>query len=173
MSLYRQFATNPTLEAEGVEFTFNDSNAQPVFRVRLARAGGANKKYDTVREREMAPLRRIENPSSALLQKVARRVFAEACALPGTWQFKERIGHVCQGNTLGSDLVWSPAIPGCRTSDGFLKGIETKTGEVVTDTVENVVKVLEDLPELFMALAREANSIAAFKDEDLQDDSKN
>ena len=52
MGLYKQFATDSTLEKEGIWLDYND------FRILAARAGGANKKYLSYAEKKMKPFRR-------------------------------------------------------------------------------------------------------------------
>lgn len=183
MSLFSEFETSASDEANGVEFSYTNRFGEVVFKVRLARAGGANTKFEQVQEREMAPLRRTKNIAPSLREKVYRRVFAEACALPGTWQFKERLGMKVGDNTCNivkdeqgvatKELKWEPETPKNRTADGFIKGIEQRNGAVVPDTVDNVAATFEQLPELFLMLFQEATSRDAFRVEEIEEDSKN
>ncbi len=183
MSLYSEFEVSSKNEQNGVDFTYTDDNGKPVFKVRLARAGGSNSRFDEVQEREMAPYRRQKKMSAQLREQIYRRVFAEACALPGTWMFKERAGMKCAGNSCDyaidesgvktNQLAWTPEVPRARLADGFVKGIEQRDGTIVPDTAETVAVVFEALPELFLMLFREATSRDAFRVEDLEEDSKN
>lgn len=177
MSLYSVFSTNPEDEKRGVEFSYTDSFGNIMFSVRLARAGGANKKFEQLHEKAMAPYRRVKKLDSSVTEAVYRKVFAEACALPGTWKFREVEGMTCEGNTCvkGEDgkLSWTPNTPKARMEDGFIKGIQVRSGEVVKDTVDNVYEVFQDLPELFLMLFQEAASRDAFRYEEREEDSKN
>lgn len=58
MSLYKNFKTDTSSEVEGIEVTYpaNDDGTIPTFR--LARMGGANKKYQRELERRTRPYAR-------------------------------------------------------------------------------------------------------------------
>lgn len=173
--LFASFETDKKSEAEGVEFTFNGNDGKPVFRVRLARAGGANKKYDQVRERVSAPYRRLNKITAEVQHQIGLEVFSEAVAIPESWEMAERPGLKCAGNVCSKDesgkLVWLPEIPK-TLSAGFLKGIELRD-EVVPSTPENVSKVMEALPDLYNMLVAESMSHDVYRKEALDQDSKN
>jgi hypothetical protein len=184
--LFSQFETDKKAEAEGVEFTFLGDDGEPVFRVRLARAGGANKLYDQVRERVSAPYRRLQKITDEVQHKISMEVFSEAVALPDTWEIKERDGLKCAGSEYGPlpkdpsdtnpnapvEYGWLPEAPKGRSKDGFIRGIEWR-GTIVPATVENVYKVMDALPDLYAMLVRESMSHAAYRKEALAEDSKN
>lgn len=174
--LFSQFETDKRSEAEGVEFTFTGNDGNPIFRVRLARAGGANKKYDQVRERVSAPYRRLQKITPEAQHQIGLEVFSEAVAIPTTWEMAEREGLKCQGNVYqkneAGELVWLPEVPKGRSADGFIRGIEVND-EVVPSTVETVVKVMEALPDLYAMLAVESMSHEVYRKEAVEQDSKN
>lgn len=176
MSLFKSFATDSKIENEGILFTCLGPDGKPVFRVRLARMGGSNERFDKVRERVMGPYRKVHGQlTQKVRDELAQRVFAEAGALPGTWAMYEREGLKCKGNEFkkndSGELAWSPSIPAERGEDGFVKGIDLKD-EVVRDTVENVTKVFAELPELYAMLATEALNADSYR-VDVEADAKN
>ncbi len=182
MRLFSEFKTDSSLESKGVEFTYTDGHGNPVFQLRLARAGGSNKRYDQVKDTQMAVYRKTRELSPEVIQKVARRTFAEACALPGTWKFMEYAGMRCDGNTCvavldeegkpTAELKREPETPKRRLPDGWVKGIENSAGDLVPDTIDAIDQVLESLPDLYIRLAQESVDFKTYQ-ADLEDDAKN
>lgn len=72
-SPYTQFETDAALETEGVVLDYGE------FRIRIARAGGANKKFAKVLEAKLKPYRR-QIANDTLDEEVARRIQIEAYA---------------------------------------------------------------------------------------------
>lgn len=72
-SPYTQFATDTSLETDGVILDYGD------YQIRIARAGGANKRFGKVLEAKQKPYRRqIQNET--LDEEIAKRLLAEAYA---------------------------------------------------------------------------------------------
>lgn len=183
-AFFSDFSTRKDWEKEGVEYTWEGVDG-PMFRCRVARNGGGNDRVEKLREKLFAPLRRMRDPSDEVVHKIMRRVFAEACALPGSWQFREREGLKCEGNTYGyeldaegntvdgSALQWRPERPKACREDGWVQGVETKPNSIEPDTADNVEKVFTALPELYSQIAAFATNVSNYRQEDLEEDSKN
>lgn len=148
MSLYSEFKTDPKLEQEGVLFTYTAGDGKPLFRVKLARSGGRNKKYDQVRERITEPYRRLKNLTDEVKEQIALSTFAEAVVVPGTWETYD------------------------RDTNEYVPGIETPTG-VKPATPETIVSVLKDLQDLYLVLVSESINMDNYRAEVLEQDAKN
>ena len=149
MSLFSEFKTDKLLEAEGTQFTYTAGDGKPMFRVRLARAGGANKKYDQVRERVTSPYRRLKSLTDEMQQQIAYEVFAEAIVVKDSWETYD------------------------RKTDDFVPGIEQADGSVVPATIENIIKTVKELPDLYSILLAEALNMDNYKRVALEQDAKN
>jgi hypothetical protein len=84
MSIYKQFGTNIQAEQAGIDITFaaNDDGSIPTFRV--ARMGGANKRYTTELTRRTRPLTaaiRNNTLGEEKAQQLSMEVFVEAVLL--------------------------------------------------------------------------------------------
>ena len=87
MSMYDQLQTDPALETKGVEVDYGS------FRVTLARAGGANKKYEKLLDAKSKPHRRAmktETMDNAVAIGIMREVYAESIILH--WESKDAKG---------------------------------------------------------------------------------
>jgi len=143
MSMYAQFQTDETLETKGVIIDYGQ------FRVTLARAGGANKKYSKVMESKAKPFRRAiqtETLDNDVAMKMLRESFAEACVL--NWEVKQ-------------------------DDDEWVRGIEGKDGDLLDFNRDNVIATFENLPDLFSDLQEQANKVSIYREEILEQDSGN
>jgi hypothetical protein len=151
MSIYNEFATDAGLESRGFEFEWIGRNGKPVFKCRLARPGGGNKEYESVRERVMAPFRRAKSLSPEVQAKASRDVFAQACVVPGSW-----FSYI---------------------NDEWVEGIQDHqadgTDPVVPATPDTISRILGEQPELFLHLVNEATDVENYRIEGLEEDSKN
>lgn len=143
MSMYRQFQTDGDLETKGIVLDYGD------FRITVARAGGANKKFARILERTTKPHRRAiqtELMDNDLARSVLRQVYAEAVVLD--WETKV---------------------------DGKLKkGIESADGgDLLLVTSANIVATFEALPDLFTDVQEQASKVALFRQEILEEDAGN
>ena len=78
MSLYSQYKTNTEYETKGVTFEFG------TYRVVLARAGGANSKFQKTLTTKLKPYRRaVQNNSldSETEIRIMREAFIECCVM--------------------------------------------------------------------------------------------
>ncbi len=79
MSLSKAYGTDKKLEQEGVWFDYGDAG-----QWKLARAGGANQRFNRVKERVLKPMRRriqSGNISEDMLSKSMVKIYAEAVVL--------------------------------------------------------------------------------------------
>ena len=143
MGLKDQFATDVSLETEGIVIDYGTD------RVRIARAGGANKKFAKLLERKTKPFRRaiavgaFDNDRS---MSILRDVYAEAVVL--NWEVNK----------------------GTDQEPKWVKGIDPKdagmTGkDLLPVTPENVKKVFLNLPDLFTDLQQQAVAGALYRQE--------
>lgn len=132
MSLYGQFKTDPNVERNGVIIDYG------IFRVTVARAGGANKKFAKLLEARTKPFKRAiqtetMDPDQAL--NILRRVYAETIIL--NWE--------------------------TNVNDKFKVGIEAEDGsKLLPFNADNVELTLKNLPDIFMDLQEQAGKMALF-----------
>ena len=72
-SPYALFSTSPALETDGITLDYG------AFRIRIARAGGANRKFQQVLEAKLKPHRR-QIQTETLADEVAHRLIVDAYA---------------------------------------------------------------------------------------------
>lgn len=132
MSIYKLFATDPGLEKDGFALEYGDATFI------IARAGGANKKFQSCIERKMRPYRSAIN-SGTMDEKTAQKLLAEAYA--------EAI-----------ILAW--------------EGVTDQDDEPLEFTKENVIKVLIDLPDLFIDIQEQSTKVANFTIAEASEDAK-
>ena len=124
MSTYESFRTDPKLEQEGIELDLGEAG-----QFQLARAGGANKRYQKRLQALMRPHRRLlqagELPEE-VAQKVLAQVYAECIILD--WE-----------NVTGPD------------------------GEELKFSVENCVRLMLDLPDLFVTVRATAEDATLYR----------
>lgn len=148
MNMYEQFETDVGLETAGIWVDYGD------FRISIARAGGANKKYLSYAEAKTKPFRRAiqagtmpEDRSRNLLYDI----YAKTVVLD--WQ-------VSDGQDKNGDPKWKP-------------GIHKKGGGILEFSQENVVLTFKNLPALFLDLQQVADSVSVFRKDEMEEDSKN
>jgi ABC-type nitrate/sulfonate/bicarbonate transport system ATPase subunit len=133
MGIYDKFSSDVELESRGVVLDFGNGEW-----VRIARAGGGNKKFLRLFEQLIKPHRRsisLGSMDDKKAEEVMHTVFAKTVVLD--W-------HITGED--GADIPFS---------------------------VENVVKVFQDLPEFFGNIKVEAENRANFKREQQEEESKN
>jgi hypothetical protein len=134
MSMYEQFQTDTSLESQGIWVDYGD------FRVRLARSGGGNKKFEKTMAALTAPYKRAiatETLSEDVSQKILMQGFVEAVILD--WQVKDD-----------------------ESESGWKQGIEDKDGSIMPFNAENVEKTLKALPDLYIDLRAQAGKATLF-----------
>lgn len=142
-SPFKQFSTSSELETLGVWLNFGD------FHIKVARAGGSNKRYGKASDLYFEPHRRAAEVG-ALSEKDASEALANVYA----------------------DSV----ILGWRTvnEDGsFRDTIDGPDGEPWQFTRENVVKLLTLLPDFFGVLRKHCENFQNFKRSSLERDAGN
>ncbi len=150
MGLYDTFETDAELEKKGVILDYGD------FRVRIAFAGGSNKKHVAYSEKKFKPLRHainsgaIDNDRASL---VLYDIYAETIILD--WETKV-------GKIEGTD------------EDNWVVGIEPKGGgDLLPVTKPNIIQTFKNLPALFNDIKVQAESISNFRTKEMEDDSGN
>lgn len=133
MSMYKMFKTDGGLESEGIFLDYGS------FRVRIARAGGQNKRYMKALEAATRPYRRAIDTgmlSPERSMEIMRQVFAQTVVLG--WEIK--------------------------VGDQWQAGIEAEDGSIMPFNVDNVKATLEALPDLFADIQEQANRTALFRE---------
>jgi hypothetical protein len=144
-SAYKLFANDKSTEQEGILINYGD------FRLRIARAGGANQKFRRLLQAKLKPYRhQIDNDTmdEAVSEQLLRAAYAEAVIL----------GWESRVETNGVE-TWEP-------------WLETPDGRVEYSTAA-CVKVLNDLPELFRDVQTMAGKSANFRRAEEEEDAKN
>lgn len=140
--MYDKFKTDESREINGILLDYGD------FRVRIARAGGGNKRYAKVLEAKSRPYQRAiqtETINFELQMKILQAVYAEAVV-----------------------LKWETLVDG-----EYKDGIEGPDGKLLPVTVENIVATFEALPDLFSDIRAQADRVALFRADLLKDQAKN
>lgn len=148
MSMFDQFETSEQLEKNGIKIDYGS------FRVTIARAGGANKRYEKILDVETKPYRRAimaETFDNARSEQILMKVFAKAVVL--NWEVNENYG-------TGEDPKWK-------------KGIESPDGSVITYSEKNVIATFKLLPDLFRAIREDAEKASLFQAEARKEEAKN
>lgn len=136
-SLYEIFSTDSSLEKEGIAVEYGEAT------IILARAGGSNRKFQSVLERKMRPYRSAIN-SGTMDESTAERLLAEAYA--------EAVIRAWDGVTFPPD--------------------HEQAGQPMPFSADNVVKVLLDLPDLFRDIQEQSTRLANFITEGASEDVK-
>ncbi len=143
MALNEQFETDATMEVEGVITDYGND------RIKIARAGGANKRYIRMLDLKTKPFRRaiqaraLDNDrSTAILQDV----YAHTVILG--WQVNK----------------------GTLTEPKWVEGIDPKDAgedgeELLAVNPENILKVFRNLPDLFLDMQEQATTGALYRAE--------
>lgn len=135
-SPYELFGTDAKSEKDGIILDYG------AFWLRIARAGGANKKFARVLDAKLQPYRR-QLQAGTMEDELANRLMAEAYA--------EAIV-----------LAWGSTEHG----DGKMIG---RDGEAIEFSRENVIRLLLDLPDLFADIQNQAGRVANFRAAQIED----
>ena len=152
--MYEMFETDPDLERNGVIIDYGS------FRVTLARAGGANKLYAKVLERESRPYRRAmetETIDPEVALEVMQRVAAQS--LITNWETK--VGE-------GDDATWKK---------GILPPKDPETGKrpdkLLPIKPETLMATFKRLPDIYHDLDKQAKRMSLYRKAVLEVDAKN
>ncbi|HEY0820252.1 MAG TPA: hypothetical protein VGD46_15815 [Rhizobacter sp.] len=162
-TLFSQFATDKNIEQEGILLNYGD------VRFRVARAGGANRRYNTIFKQKSKPVRR-QMDNENLDEKVGERLLAETYAEAVILSIESHRLDA-DGNPVfdaDGEHLWDPT---------FFLPADKKAGrekdEVLPFTVENTVKILLALPELFADIREQAMKLSNFLQAQAEEDAKN
>lgn len=143
MKMYEAFETSEEMEAKGIWQDYGS------FRILLARAGGANKKFQRLMEARTKPHRRAiqtETMDDDVATAIFHSVYADSVIL--AWESKNEEGKL-------------------------VPGIFTKDGDIIAFNRENVLVTLKKLPELFTDLRTQAATATLYRSQLLEEAAKN
>ena len=151
-SMYQTFETDPELEQSGVWVEYDS------FRVKLARAGGSNKRFARVLEAKTKPYRRAidtETMSNSVADRLNKEAFSEV--LVTGWEVREV-------DEDGNHKGWKPGI---ENSD--------PEGDLLPFTAENVLAVFQhpQMQDLYIDLTKQAQRMALYRRHTLETDQGN
>ena len=144
--MYEQYDVDKEVEKKGIWYQPSDK-----FRVLLARAGGANQKYNALVEKLIKPHRRAirnDKADTEVITSLIKQAFSKTVVLG--WQIKNIDGDFVDGIADPDDPL-----------------------NVLPVTAENILKVLDRFDDLYLDIKDMAESTSAFLKEDLEEDSKN
>lgn len=148
MGMYDQHATSKELERKGVWVDYGG------FRVRIAKAGGANRKYLQKVEMETKPIRRAMS-AGTLSEDRARpimvKVFVDTIIMG--WQVFDAEANEGEGD--------------------WVDGIEQRDGSIEPFNAENVKAALDALPAVFNLIKQDAMADDIFLESVRVDEAKN
>lgn len=153
--LYKTFETDTDLEREGILVNFGS------VKFSLARAGGRNKAFRDLFNAK-AKKHRVELDNETLSDEVADRIMAESYAeavVLGWWTRKE-------------DEKGDPILDK-KGEEQWDDHIVNREGKKVKYSVDECVKLLLDLPDLFQTLQSYAQKAANFRKEFEEEDEGN
>ena len=137
MSIYKLFGTDTDLERNGFALEYGEATFI------IARAGGANKKFQSCVERRMRPYRSAIQ-SGTMDPNTAEKLLAE-CYADGIILAWEGVTYPPGDENAGKDMPFSK---------------------------ENVVRVLMLLPDLFQDIQEQSQKVANFIREEADEDAK-
>lgn len=151
-SMYKQYGNDKAIEQAGIWLEFGS------FRIRVARAGGTNMPYKRFMETILRKNRRAIE-TGTMPNDVGEKLHAEAYAKTVILQWQMQDGT--EVNDDGIEVA------------KYIDGIETPDGGIMPATPENIMKTLMALPELFIDIRQQAQSLGNFREFELEADSKN
>lgn len=138
--LFKAFQTDKNFEKQGITIEY------PGARIKVARAGGANANFAKVLERLTRPYKRaIANDTidPETSTQIMRECYAQAVVM--RWESQKEDGE-------------------------WVDGVMNVDGDIIPATIDNIVQIFKDLPDLFIDLQQQAGKAALFlKDIDLED----
>lgn len=139
MNLFKQFATDPQAEKEGVRFEIGVNSQGETIAFQIARAGGQNIRYAKAIEAKTKPYRmqiQAGTIDPEIAARLMREVFAESVVIG--WE-----------------------------------GVEDENGHLLTYSTEAAATLFEQLPELYALLQEQAQNVALYRKEALDNVAKN
>ena len=146
-NMYEMFATDKDLERNGVRLDYGS------FRVTVARAGGANKRYAKVLDKMTKPYRRAME-TETMDPDVALDILQEVAALTLVTNWEVKVGE-------GDDAKWQ-------------KGIyNPEGGKPLPVKPENIIAAFKALPDLYQDISIQAGKMALYRKAVLEADAGN
>lgn len=139
MNLFKQFATDPQAEKEGVRFEIGVNSQGETIAFQIARAGGQNIRYVKAIEAKTKPYRmqiQAGTIDPEIAARLMREVFAESVVIG--WE-----------------------------------GVEDENGRLLTYSPEAAATLFEQLPELYALLQEQAQNVALYRKDALDNVAKN
>lgn len=146
MSAYTMFRTNKDVEKEGIILDYG------TFYLRCGRAGGANLKFKRTMERLLKPHRRALQTET----------------LPE----KQLNALLIRGHAEGNVYAWGYKKSAKDASFTEGKMLDDKGAEMEF-SVDNVIKLFTDLPDLFADVQEQVGKVSLFRDIIEEEDEKN
>ena len=156
MGMRDKFAISPKLANEGIWLDFGD------FRVRIGRAGEGNTKFKAAAEAIQKQHGRALSSgmmSDAKGLDIMYGTYANSIVLD--WNVAAATPHV-EGAFEDTDA-----------GGWWIKGIEGPDGGIIPATPENYIATFKELPDLFLTIKKDAESIANFRQALVADQVKN
>lgn len=146
---YAIFKTDEKLETEGVILDYGS------FRIKIARAGGANKAFGKQFTERFKPYKRQMDIGS-MDDKVATSIMAELYA-----------------DTIILDMDVLDETNSKPSEPVYVQGVLDPDGKVLPYEKSNVVAMLIELPELFRDVQEQSNLVSLFRIETKETEIKN
>lgn len=150
--MYKQFETNEKLEKKGITLDYG------VFRVRVARSGGSNIKFQKTLDTLTKPYKRqleAESLPEAKGQEIMRLAFARAVILD--WEVAV--------DEDGKPIQTEEDLPSDWEGRTFKRGLHTRDGGIADYSEEAIVQALKDLPDLFIDIRSQTGRAALYKED--------
>ncbi len=136
MSLYKLFQTSENMETDGVWLEYGLTSAGAPIRIKIARAGGHNVKFNKALEKATRPYKKAIQ-TGMLDNSTADRLYKDVFA-----------------DTVVLDWM----------------NIEGPDGALMEFNKDNVLKLFDDLPDLFADLREQSGQVSLFREEAREDD---
>jgi hypothetical protein len=149
-SLYDLYKTDSNLEKLGKEVIFADG----AVKIKLARAGGANQKFEKILTANSKPYRRAiqaELISNEKANELLMATYAEAVV-----------------------ISWETLVEKEDGTEEYVNGLMLEgSDDIQPATKENILKVFKAVPDLFKEIAEEANKLTNYRSYEKEEDAKN
>lgn len=165
--MYEEFTTDSALETDGVWLD------RATYRIQIAHAGGGNIAFIRAFERAAKPHRRAM-AAGRMNDDVAGKILVEAYAKHIIKDWNVLLVERHKNGKPKLDNRKNPiAIKDDAGDIQWQRGIHVKDGTVVAFNVEEVMKVLRELPRLFSEIRSIAEEYSNYLEVVREDDSKN
>jgi hypothetical protein len=146
---YAIFKTDEKVEVDGVILDYGD------FRVKIARAGGSNKRFGKILSDRLKPYKR-QMEMDAMDDDVARGIMIETYV-----------------DTIILEMEVKDVPNSTPETTVYTQGILDPAGEVLEYNRTNAIQFFKNLPELFRDVQSQANQVSLFRIEEQDKEIKN